>query len=127
MIARLIIRVGNIYFDNDTALLGLSNGILTLSGDLDMSDNSIENVKYIRFETLKEDYYTDLLNHDPSYIYLHTVRDQYTTALAISTSDIGIYGRKEISGYEFQSINFIHNIENIDHHLYRYLGHNIMP
>ena len=86
-----IIRVGNIYFDNDTALLGLSNGILTLSGDLDMSDNSIENVKYIRFETLKEDYYTDLLNHDPSYIYLHTVRDQYTTALAISTSDIGIY------------------------------------
>ena len=36
-----IVDVSNVYFCNDTAILGESAGVLTLSGDLDMSANQI--------------------------------------------------------------------------------------
>ena len=45
-----LLDVSNIYFCNNTALLGSQTGILTLSGELDMSCNSITDVSYIHFK-----------------------------------------------------------------------------
>ena len=39
-----IVDVSNIYLCNNTALLGQSSGILTISGDLDMSMNQITTI-----------------------------------------------------------------------------------
>ena len=107
-----IIRVDKIYFNNDTALLGLSNGILTLSGDLeldnilgkdasftnlDLSNGTITNVSNIQFS-------------NNSSIFCDT-----SEKLIIDASEVKITGNIKLDG-SFTVINS-NIVEISDHHI----------